>query len=179
MSALALPHSERVRLLRALGVQPLALRRVAQATQRAPTPATPPIALQAQQPAATLPAPRPGVATPADGLALIVLLPTGAATDPRQQALLRAALLCLPAALQRAPCVEFSTLDEALPAAAAYLVLGSDAHTALGRLLPLDHQASALIEHADAPAEMLAQPARKRTLWRALKALRGRHARSA
>ncbi len=178
MSALALPHSERVRLLRALGVQPLALRRVAQATQRAPTPATP-IALQAQQPAASLSAPRPGVATPADGLALIVLLPTGAATDPRQQALLRAALLCLPAALQRAPCIEFSTLDEALPAAAAYLVLGSAARTALGRLLPLDHQASALIEHADAPAEILAQPARKRALWRALKALRGRHTRSA
>ena len=82
-------------------------------------------------------------------------------------------------ALQRAPCVEFGTLAGALPAASAYLVLGSEARAALGRLLPLDAQASALIEHADAPADMLAQPARKRALWRALKALRGRHARSA
>jgi hypothetical protein len=167
MNALALPYAERVRLLRALGVQPLVLRRVAQAAQQ-----------QAQQPAAT-PAPILGVATLTDKLALIVLLPAGAAADARQQALLRAALLCLPNALQRAPCVEFSTLDGALPAAAAYLVLGSEARAALGRLLPLDAQASALIEHADAPAEMLAQPARKRALWRALKALRGRHARSA
>lgn len=168
MIALALPHSERARLLRALGVQPLVLRRVAQAAQQ-----------QAQQPAATLPAPILGVATLADKLELIVLLPAGAAADARQQALLRAALLCLPTALQRAPCVEFSTLDEALPAAAAYLVLGSEARATLGRLLPLNAQASALIEHADAPAEMLAQPTRKRTLWRALKALRGRHSRSA
>ena len=168
MSALALAPAERLRLLRALGVQPLLLRRD---TRTAPQ--------QMQQTAAVLPASPAGVATPADKPALIVLLPAGAAADARQQALLCAALLCLPAALQRAPCVEFGTLAGALPAASAYLVLGSEARAALGRLLPLDAQASALIEHADAPADMLAQPARKRALWRALKALRGRHARSA
>ncbi len=171
-SARALPASERMRLLRALDVQPLILRRAAPVLQpAAPMPAAMPTALPGTVPPGTTPA--------ADTLALIVLLPAGAAADARQQALLRAALLCLPSALQRAPCVESATLTTALPQASAYLVLGSEARAALGRLLPLDAQAKALIEHADAPADMLAQPARKRVLWRALKALRQRHARHA
>lgn len=109
-------------------------------------------------------------------LPLIVLLPAGAAADARQQSLLRAALVCLPPALQRAPCVELDVHGDDLPAAAAYLVLGDETRAELGRRLPLEVQTAALIEHADAPAMLLAQPSRKRALWRALKSLRQRHA---
>ena len=164
MNTAVLPTAEHLRLLRMLGVQPLALR-------RAPTPAAP----IAAAPAAPAAAAAGNTAAPGV-LPLIVLLPAGAATDARQQALLRAALMCLSPALQRAPCVEIDAHVETLPAAAAYLALGAGTLEALGRRLPLDVQSRACIACSDTPAEMLAQPARKRGLWRALKTLRARHA---
>ena len=174
MNTAVLPTAEHLRLLRVLGVQPLALRRAPPAISD--TPATP-AALIAAAPAA--PAAAASAASAASApcvLPLIVLLPAGAAADARQQALLRAALMCLSPALQRAPCVELDAHAETLPAAAAYLVLGTDTLAALGRRLPLDVQSRACIACSDTPAEMLAQPARKRGLWRALKTLRAHHA---
>ena len=174
MNTAVLPTAEHLRLLRALGVQPLTLRRAPPAASD--TPATPAAPIAAA-PAAPAPAASATSAAPAQCvLPLIVLLPTGAAADARQQALLRAALMCLSPALQRAPCVELDAHAETLPAAAAYLVLGTDTLAALGRRLPLDVQSRACIACSDTPAEMLAQPARKRGLWRALKTLRARHA---
>ncbi len=167
MNTAVLPTAEHLRLLRVLGVQPLALRRAPPAA--ADTPATP-AAPVAAAPAAS------ATSTARCVLPLIVLLPAGAAADARQQALLRAALMCLSPALQRAPCVELDAHVETLPAAAAYLALGADTLEALGRHLPLDVQSRACIACSDTPAEMLAQPARKRGLWRALKTLRARHA---
>ena len=166
MNAAVLPTAEHLRLLRMLGVQPLALRRTPPAASD--TPAVPIAAAPAAL--ATSAAPARCV------LPLIVLLPAGAAADARQQALLRAALMCLSPALQRAPCVELDAHVETLPAAAAYLALGADTLDALGRRLPLDVQSRACIACSDTPAEMLAQPARKRGLWRALKTLRAHHA---
>ena len=169
MNTAVLPTAEHLRLLRVLGVQPLALRRAPPAASD--TPATP------AAPIAAAPAALATSAAPARCvLPLIVLLPAGAAADARQQALLRAALMCLSPALQRAPCVELDAHVETLPAAAAYLALGADTLDALGRRLPLDVQSRACIACSDTPAEMLAQPARKRGLWRALKTLRARHA---
>ena len=169
MTAHALPASERQRLLRVLGVMPLMLRHAPAALSPARVAATP-------QPAAASAAPAPITpAASADAtstLALIVLLPPGAAADARQQALLRAALLCLPAPLQRAPCIELAAHGESLPAADAYLALGAATLADLGSLLPLDVQQRACIAGAATPAELLREPARKRELWRALKQLR-------
>lgn len=178
-----LPRAERARLLRAIGVQPLMLRRAARPAIAPPLPAT---ARSAALPSnkqiettqlvvADVPAMSTGTRL-AGTLPLIVLLPAGAAADARQQSLLRAALVCLPQTLQRAPCVELDSHGDELPAAAAYLVLGDETRAAFGRRLSLEAQATALIEHADAPSILLAQPARKRALWRALKSLRRRFA---
>ncbi len=153
-------------MLRALGLQPLVLRR-----------AQPARVMANAAPATEKPSRETSVANPAAGkrLPLIVLLPAGAAGDARQQALLRAALTSLPIALQRAPCVELSTLREPLPAADAYLVLGSPTTDALDGHLPAAARERACVLAADAPSELLAHPARKRALWQVLKTLRARH----
>ncbi len=166
MSAPALSAAEHARLLRLLGVQPLVLRRAPASTARGA--GAVPLSAARDAPAPTAPAPGP----PAAALPLIVLLPQGAAGDMRQQTLLRAALTSLPAALQRAPCVELDAHAGMLPAAQAYLVLGARTMAMLDGRLPLPVQRRACIAAADTPAEMLAQPARKRALWRALKQIR-------
>jgi uracil-DNA glycosylase len=99
------------------------------------------------------------------------LLPAGSAADARQQALLRAAVACLPAALQRAPWLE---IDAAVPPprARAYLAFGQEALQALGRALSATEQQNACVIGIETPALMLAEPARKRSLWHALKTLR-------
>lgn len=160
------PTVQRQRMLRALGLQPLVLRR-----------AQPEPVMDNASPAAGKPPQATSVANPAAGkrLPLIVLLPAGAAGDPRQQALLCAALTSLPIALQRAPCIELSTLREPLPAADAYLVLGSPTMDALDGHVPPAAKEGACVVAADAPSELLAHPARKRALWQALKTLRARH----
>ncbi len=147
----------RDRTLRALGVVPMALR------------------VSRRPPEASAPSPMPiAVPVPAAGderITLLLLLPAGSAADARQQALLRAAVACLPAALQRAPWLE---LDAAVPPprARAYLAFGQEALQALGRALSAAEQQTACVIGVEAPALLLAEPARKRSLWRALKTLR-------
>ncbi|MDE2246875.1 MAG: hypothetical protein KGJ91_12010 [Xanthomonadaceae bacterium] len=153
-----LDAAARDRTLRALGVMPLALR----GSRRTPaaTPARPPIAAVESAPAAG-----------DERIVLLLLLPAGSAADARQQALLRAAVACLPAALQRAPWLE---VDAAVPPprARAYLAFGQEALQTLGRALSAAEQQAACVIGVEAPALLLAEPARKRSLWRALKTLR-------
>lgn len=138
----------RDRVLRALGVVPMALRVPRRSRASAPPPA---------------------VAD--ERIALLLLLPAGTAADARQQALLRAAVACLPPPVQRAPWLE---VDAAVPPprARAYLAFGSEALQTLGRMLSAAEQRAACVVGVDAPALLLAEPTRKRTLWRALKTLR-------
>jgi len=148
----------RDRALRALGVVPMALR----------VPRRPPASAPSLTPVASE-VPAPAIV---DGrIDLLLLLPAGTAADARQQALLRAAVACLPAPVQRAPWLE---VDAAVPPprARAYLVFGSEALQALGRALSAVEQQAACVIGVDAPALLLAEPARKRSLWRALKTLR-------
>lgn len=146
-------------MLRALGVVPMALR-VSQRQPAASAPSPMPVALAAPAPAVS-----------DERISLLLLLPAGSATDARQQALLRAAVACLPAALQRAPWLE---VDAAVPPprARAYLAFGQEALRALGRALSAAEQQAACVIGIEAPALLLAEPARKRSLWRALKTLR-------
>ncbi len=148
----------RDRMLRVLGVVPMALR----GSRRAPAavPALAPVA-------AAMPVP----AVSDQRMALLLLLPAGSAADARQQALLRAVVACLPTALQRAPWLE---VDVAVPPprARAYLAFGQEALQALGRALSAAEQQTTCVLGVEAPALLLAEPARKRTLWRALKTLR-------
>jgi len=145
----------RDRALRALGVVPMALR----------VPRRPPASIPSLTPVATAPA------VVDERITLLLLLPAGTAADARQQALLRAAVACLPAPVQRAPWLE---VDAAVPPprARAYLVFGSEALQALGRALSVVEQQTACVIGVDAPALLLAEPARKRSLWQALKTLR-------
>lgn len=149
----------RDRMLRALGVVPMALR----VSRRPPVVSAPspmPVALAVPVPAAS-----------DERITLLLLLPAGSAADARQQALLRAAVACLPAALQRAPWLE---VDAAVPPprARAYLAFGQEALQALGRALSAAEQQAVCVIGVEAPALLLAEPARKRGLWRALKTLR-------
>ena len=148
----------RDRVLRALGVVPMVLR----APRRAPAwaPQSAPVAPVAPTPVAA-----------DECIDLLLLLPAGTAADARQQALLRAAVACLPPPVQRAPWLE---VDVAIPPprARAYLAFGSEALQALGRTLSAAEQQAACVVGVDAPALLLAEPARKRSLWRALKTLR-------
>lgn len=145
----------RDRVLRALGVVPMTLR----VPRRSPAPIPPSVAS----------APPPAAAD--ERIALLLLLPAGTAADARQHALLRAAVACLPAPVQRAPWLE---VDAAVPPprARAYLAFGHEALQALGRTLSAAEQRAACVVGVDAPALLLAEPARKRSLWRALKTLR-------
>ncbi len=149
----------RDRMLRALGVVPMALR-VSWGPPAASAPSPMPVALAVPVPAAG-----------GERITLLLLLPAGSAADARQQALLRAAVACLPAALQRAPWLE---VDAAVPPprARAYLAFGQEALQALGRALSAAEQQTACVIGVEAPALLLAEPARKRSLWRALKTLR-------
>ncbi len=144
----------RDRVLRALGVVPMALRAL-------------------RRPPASIPSLTPIVPASAvvdECITLLLLLPAGTAADARQQALLRAAVACLPAPVQRAPWLEVDAAPP--PRARAYLVFGSEALQALGRTLSAAEQQAACVIGVDAPALLLAEPARKRSLWRALKTLR-------
>lgn len=145
----------RDRVLRALGVMPMTLR----VPRRSPA-SIPPSVASAPPPAAV-----------DERIALLLLLPAGTAADPRQHALLRAAVACLPTPVQRAPWLE---VDAAVPPprARAYLAFGHEALQALGRTLSAAEQQAACVVGVDAPALLLAEPARKRSLWRALKTLR-------
>lgn len=147
----------RDRVLRALGVMPMTLR----VPRRSPASIPPSVAS----------APPPAAADERIALLLLLLLPAGTAADARQHALLRAAVACLPAPLQRAPWLE---VDAAVPPprARAYLAFGHEALQALGRTLSAAEQRAACVVGVDAPALLLAEPARKRSLWRALKTLR-------
>lgn len=151
------PAARRDRLLRALGLTPYRLRAVAAPAADHAAPAA--------GSAATLPA-----TVPADARVAVVL-PAAALEAPRQRALVDAALAWL--ALGPDDVAWLPVRNGALaapPQLPAYLVFGEA--QALGRELPAAAQAQATIALADAPAELLAQPARKRELWRALKTLR-------
>lgn len=89
----------------------------------------------------------------------------------RRAALLRALawLGLAPDAVALLP-VRAGALAAPPPRLSAYLVFGEA--RALGGDLPAAAQAAATIELVDAPADLLAAPARKRALWRALKTLR-------
>ncbi len=148
----------RDRMLRVLGVVPMALRGSRRAPAAAPSPA--PVVAVVSVPAVS-----------DERMALLLLLPAGSAADTRQQALLRAAVACLPAAVQRAPWLE---VDAAVPPprARAYLAFGQEALQALGRALSAAEQQTTCVIGVEAPALLLAEPTRKRSLWRALKTLR-------
>ena len=148
----------RDRMLRELGVVPMALR----GSRRAP------VAAPSLAPVAAV-VPVPAVSD--ERIALLLLLPAGSAADARQQALLRASVACLPTALQRAPWLE---VDAAVPPprARAYLAFGQEALQALGRALSAAEQQATCVIGVETPALLLVEPARKRSLWRALKTLR-------
>lgn len=145
----------RDRALRALGVVPMVLR----------VPRRPPASIPLLTPAA------PAAAVVDERITLLLLLPAGTAADARQQALLRAAVACLPVPVQRAPWLEVDAVVPP-PRARAYLVFGSEALQALGCTLSAVEQQSVCVVGVDAPVLLLAEPARKRSLWRALKTLR-------
>ncbi len=108
---------------------------------------------------------------------LLIILPAEAASQPRQQTLLRNALLALPAEMQRAPWLEASAAAAQIDAAHACLVLGRDAAVVLEQTVSREVSDRCLIVHADAPSDILAEPARKRSLWLAVRTLlRGRPA---
>lgn len=146
------PAARRGALLRALGLTPYRLRAVA-------------------APAAAEVAPAAFFATAPADARVAVVLPAAALEAPRQRALVEAALAWL--GLGPDDVAWLPVRDGALaapPQLPAYLVFGEA--QALGRELPAAAQAQATIALADTPAELLAQPARKRELWRALKTLR-------
>ncbi|GAP65133.1 hypothetical protein MBSD_n0422 [Mizugakiibacter sediminis] len=148
------PAARRGALLRALGLTPYRLRAAAPAMQAAAEPAA---AASATVPAATR---------------LAVVLPAAVLETPRQRALVDAALAWLGAGaddIAWLPVRNGASIAPP-PQLPAYLVFGEA--QALGRELPAAAQARATIALADTPAELLAQPARKRELWRALKTLR-------
>lgn len=146
------PAARRGALLRALGLTPYRLRAAAPAMQAAAEPAA---AASATVPAAAR---------------LAVVLPAAALETPRQRALVDAALAWLGADDIAWLPVRNGASIAPPPQLPAYLVFGEA--QALGRELPAAAQARATIALADTPAELLAQPARKRELWRALKTLR-------
>ncbi|HEX7112831.1 MAG TPA: hypothetical protein VF216_10325 [Mizugakiibacter sp.] len=146
------PAARRGALLRALGLTPYRLRAAAPAMQAAAEPAA---AASATVPAAAR---------------LAVVLPAAALETPRQRALVDAALAWLGADDIAWLPVRNGAPIAPPPQLPAYLVFGEA--QALGRELPAAAQARATIALADTPAELLAQPARKRELWRALKTLR-------
>ncbi len=168
----------RDRCLRELGVLPLQRRQVsvttplpAQGKQRVgvgePRLSTPPATATVVALASPLPS--------RQKVPLLVILPAGAASQPRQQTLLRNALLALPAEMQRAPWLEANAAKAQIGAAQACLVLGREAAVELERTVSREASDRCLIVHADAPSDMLAEPARKRSLWLAVKTLlRGR-----
>ncbi len=168
----------RDRCLRELGVLPLHLRQ-ASVTTTVPIEGAPRVGAEkswAFKPPATIP--DVALASPPptkQKVPLLIILPVGAASQPHQQTLLRNALLALPAEMQRAPWLEASAAEAQIGAAQAYLVLGQEAAAVLERTLPRRGADSCLIVHADAPGDILAEPARKRGLWLAVKILlRGR-----
>lgn len=170
--------SWRDRCLRELGVLPLHLQQApamishaALSEQRVGTEKSWVFKQPATVPDVALASPQP----PQQKIPLLIILPVGAASQPHQQTLLRNALLALPAEMQRAPWLEPSAAEAQIGAAQAYLVLGQEAAAVLERTLPRRVSDSCLIAHADAPGDILAEPARKRGLWLAVKMLlRGR-----
>lgn len=152
------PAARRSALLRALGLTPYRLRVAASPAARGATAVT--------TPAATDP-----IAAAADARVAVVL-PAAALEAPRQRALVDTVLAWLglgPDDVAWLP-VHDGALTVPPPQLPAYLVFGEA--QALGRELPAAAQAKATIALTDPPAQLLAQPTRKRELWRALKTLR-------
>lgn len=144
--------AQRRRLLQAMGVVPLHLRR------RVAAPATDIVEPEA-------------AAVPAAGtVPLVLVLPTGA--DSRMLDLLGRAMQAAGAAFARAPRLEVvqGQLRPEPVAARAYLAFGEAQARALGRELPAEVVAAAEIQLVDVP-EALCRADGKRRLWSAMHTL--------
>lgn len=148
----SMPHAvdHRQRILQALGVMPLALRR-RQATMVEP--------------------PENHAMGTIGSTPCVLVMPEGG--TERQQRLVMQAMQALGGGFARAPrmTVKAGELDEPVPPASAYLVFGESQARALGRSLPTAVMAAAEVLLLDEPQTLL-EAAGKRRLWQAVSGLR-------
>jgi hypothetical protein len=150
MSALMASSAHRDRVLRALGVVPWRLRAVAPARIEQAASAAPESSFHGE---------------------VVVVLPSGCAV--RELDLVGRVLCAFGPQFARAARIEATDSETMqVPHARAYLVFGQAQAHALGRALPADVMRDAHIVLADAPADVLGQPASKRRLWHALRSMR-------
>lgn len=148
----SMPHAadHRQRILQALGVMPLALRR---------------------RQAATAEPPENRIMGAVGSTPCVLVMPEGG--NERQQRLVTRAMQALGGGFARAPrvVVKAGELDEPVPPASAYLAFGDAQARALGRSLPTAVMAAAEVLLLDEP-HILLEAAGKRRLWQAVGGLR-------